>query len=156
MPSHAKSAIFYDAQEILMTITRRNACLLLPLLGSVRAWGSDSLPTTVRAFDDLHPATEGPATFRSILEGHTHTGDYLEVHETVLQPDGAPHPPHHHVGEEMFLIVAGTVEVTISGKRTRLGPGGAAFVASNEEHGLRNAGTVPAQYFVVTLGAKAE
>jgi mannose-6-phosphate isomerase-like protein (cupin superfamily) len=56
----------------------------------------------------------------------------------------------------MFLIIAGTVEMTISGKTTRLGPGSAAFVASNEEHGLRNAGSGPAQYFVVTLGSKAE
>jgi mannose-6-phosphate isomerase-like protein (cupin superfamily) len=140
-----------------MTLTRRNACLLLPLLGTIRAWSSDahSLPTTVRAFDELHAEKDGRATFRSILEGQTHTGDYLEVHETVLEPNAAPHPPHHHVGEEMFLIVAGTVEITISGKATRLGAGGAAFVASNEEHGLRNAGTTPAQYFVVTLGSKA-
>lgn len=140
-----------------MTLTRRNACLMLPLLSTIRAWSSDkpSLPTTVRAFDDLHPNKEGQASFRSILEGHTHTGDYLEVHETVLEPNAAPHPPHHHVGEEMFLIVSGTVEITISGKSTRLGAGGAAFVASNEEHGMRNAGTTQAQYFVVTLGAKA-
>jgi quercetin dioxygenase-like cupin family protein len=138
-----------------MTITRRSACLLLPLLGAVRAWGKDSLPSTVRTFDELHAQKDETATFRAILEGHTHTGDYLEVHETVLQPSGAPHPPHHHVGEEMFLIVAGTVEITISGKATRLGPGGAAFVASNEEHGIRNAGDGTAQYFVITLGAKA-
>jgi quercetin dioxygenase-like cupin family protein len=138
-----------------MTITRRNACLLLPLLGATRAWAADSLPSIARPFDELHAETDGKAAFRAILEGHTHTGDYLEVHETVLQAGGAPHPPHHHVGEEMFLIVAGTVEITISGKPTRLGPGGAAFVASNEEHGIRNAGDGPAQYFVVTLGAKA-
>ena len=140
-----------------MNITRRDTLCLLPLLGSIPAWSSasDSLPTTARRFEDLHAETEDKATFRAILEGRTHTGDYLEVHETVLDPGAAPHPPHHHVGEEMFLISSGTVEITINGKATRLGPGSAAFVASNEEHGLRNAGTGPAQYFVVTLGAKA-
>jgi len=56
----------------------------------------------------------------------------------------------------MFLVISGTVEITISGKATRLGPGSAAFVAANEEHGLHNAGSGPAQYFVVTLGSKAE
>jgi mannose-6-phosphate isomerase-like protein (cupin superfamily) len=141
-----------------MNLTRRNACLLLPMLGTLNAWSSSeqSLPTTVRRFEELHAAKEDKATFRAILEGHTHTGDYLEVHETVLEPGGAPHPPHHHVGEEMFLISSGTVEITINGKATRLGPGSAAFVASNEEHGLHNAGPGPAQYFVVTLGTKAE
>ena len=141
-----------------MTITRRNACLLLPVLGSLREWSSSepSLPTTVQPFESLHAEKEGQATFRSILEGRTHTGDYLEVHETVLEPNAAPHPPHRHVGEEMFLIISGTVEITISGKSARLGAGSAAFVASNEEHGLHNAGAGPAQYFVVTLGSKAE
>jgi mannose-6-phosphate isomerase-like protein (cupin superfamily) len=141
-----------------MAITRRNVLRLLPLLGSIPGWSSspDSLPTTVRRFEDLHAEKEDRATFRAILEGQTHTGDYLEVHETVLEPGAGPHPPHHHVGEEMFLVSSGTVEITINGKATRLGPGSAAFVASNEEHGLRNAGTGPAQYFVVTLGAKAE
>ena len=141
-----------------MNLTRRNACLLLPMLGTLKAWSSSeaSLPTTVRTFDELHAEKDTGATFRAFLEGHTHTGDYLEVHETVLEPNAAPHPPHRHVGEEMFLIISGTVDITISGKATRLGPGSAAFVATNEEHGLHNAGLGPAQYFVVTLGAKAE
>lgn len=140
-----------------MNITRRNACLLLPILSAIPAWtaSSDSLPTSIQPFESLRAQKEAQATFRSILEGHTHTGDYLEVHETVLEPNAAPHPPHRHAGEEMFLIIAGTVEITVNGKATRLGPGSAVFVASNEEHGLHNAGTGPAQYFVVTLGAKA-
>lgn len=141
-----------------MKLTRRNACLLLPLVSTIPAWttSSDSLPSSMQPFESLRAAKEGQATFRSILEGRTHTGDYLEVHETVLEPNAAPHPPHRHVGEEMFLIIAGTVEMTVNGKTARLGPGSAVFVASNEEHGLHNAGTGAAQYFVVTLGSKAE
>jgi mannose-6-phosphate isomerase-like protein (cupin superfamily) len=36
-----------------------------------------------------------------------------------------------------------------------LGPGSVVFVASNEEHGIRNAGSTPAQYFVIALGKDA-
>ena len=54
-----------------------------------------------------------------------------------------PHPPHHHLHEEMFLVREGTLEATISGKSTRLGPGSVAFVGSNDEHGIRNPGTTP-------------
>lgn len=141
-----------------MEITRRNACLLLPLLGCRSAWSSasDSLSSSMKKFEELPVSREESAAFRNILEGKTHTGDYLEVHETVLEPSAAPHPAHRHVGEELFLISSGTLEFTIGGKSTRLGAGSAAFVASNEEHGLKNVGSTPAQYFVVTLGAKAE
>jgi mannose-6-phosphate isomerase-like protein (cupin superfamily) len=59
------------------------------------------------------------------------------------------------VHEEIFLIREGTVEVTIKGRQTRLGPGSVGFAASNDEHGLQNVGTTPAQYFVVALGKDA-
>ena len=50
------------------------------------------------------------------------------------------------------MIHEGTMEVTISGKSAKLGPGSSAFVASNEEHGWKNAGTGRALYFVLALG----
>ena len=140
-----------------MDVTRRTACLLLPLMGSVSAWRetTKSLPSSMQPFDEM-PVTKGDqATYRNIIDGATHAGDYLQVHETVLEANASPHPPHRHVGEEMFLINSGTLELTIAGKSARLGPGSVAFVASNEEHGVRNVGGAPAQYFVVTVGAKA-
>jgi mannose-6-phosphate isomerase-like protein (cupin superfamily) len=66
-----------------------------------------------------------------------------------------PHPPHHHVHEEMFLVSKGTLEVTIAGKSTVIGPGSAAYVHSDEEHGVRNTGQEPAQYFVVAIGTES-
>ncbi len=50
------------------------------------------------------------------------------------------------------MIREGTLEVTIAGRSTTLGAGSVAYVASNEEHGWRNSGTSPAQYFVLALG----
>ena len=44
------------------------------------------------------------------------------------------------------------MEVTISGKAAMLGPGSVAYMASNEEHGWRNAGTTGALYFIVAFG----
>lgn len=89
---------------------------------------------------------------RPIVNGTTHRHYPVEVHETTLQPGSMPHPAHHHVHEEMFLIREGTVEVTIDGKSTRLDPGGAAYVASNAVHGIKNVGSGPANYFVIALG----
>jgi quercetin dioxygenase-like cupin family protein len=140
-----------------MKLTRRRACLSVLLVSQATVWASQpaSLSSKTYRFEDLPVNKEKQATYRDILEGHTHTGDYLEAHETVLEPNAMPHPPHRHVGEELFLISKGTLEVTISGNRTRLGHGSAFFIASNEEHSIRNVGDTPAQYFGITLGQEA-
>jgi len=52
----------------------------------------------------------------------------------------------------MWLIREGTVELTVEGKSTRIGPGSVGFVRSNDEHGIKNIGSVPATYFVVAVG----
>jgi len=140
-----------------MTYSRRDWCLLLSALAPALGLGAQKaeLPSKAARFEDLPAQKGGGNEFRPVLEGETHSGCALEVHETLLAPGSMPHPPHHHLHEEMFLIREGTVEATIRGKATRLGPGSVAFVASNEEHGIRNADTTPAQYFVVALGKDA-
>ncbi len=136
-----------------MTFSRRDLCLLLPTAASLGlAAQKTTLPSKAARFEDLRVAKNGANEFRPVMEGETHGGCPLEVHETLLAPGGMPHPAHHHRHEEMFLIREGIIEATISGQATRLGPGSVVFVASNEEHGIRNAGTTPAQYFVIALG----
>jgi len=45
----------------------------------------------------------------------------------------------------------GALEVTIASKSTRLGPGSVARVHSNEQHGWKNVGNAPAQYFMLAI-----
>jgi len=137
-----------------MDRTRRNLCLLVPALAVARAPAADqaTLPTLIKRFEDLKANTSGENRYWPILEGTTHKGFQIEAHETELAPGNMLHPPHRHRHEEMFLIREGHVEVTVNGKGTRLGPGGVAYIASNEEHGIKNVGTTTAQYFVIALG----
>jgi mannose-6-phosphate isomerase-like protein (cupin superfamily) len=107
-------------------------------------------------FDKLPVQTSNNAQFRAVLKGKLATGESLEVHETTLPPGGGPHPPHHHVHSEMWLIREGTVEITVNGARYRLGPGSVGFVRSNDEHGITNVGPTPATYFVVAIGPGAD
>jgi mannose-6-phosphate isomerase-like protein (cupin superfamily) len=94
--------------------------------------------------------------FRPVLKGKLATAESLEVHETTLPPGAMPHPPHHHVHSEMWLVREGTVQLTINGSSHVMGPGSVGFVHSNDEHGIKNAGMTPATYFVVAVGPGAD
>ena len=140
-----------------MQIDRRELCCLFPALlmsRSLIAAESPTLASTAFPFSDLKPRENpnGSSEVRDIVKGSTPTGEQVEVHETTLHPGASPHPPHRHKHSEFWLIREGSVEITINGKHHQLGPGSAAFAASNDEHGIKNIGNVPANYFVVAIG----
>jgi quercetin dioxygenase-like cupin family protein len=147
-----------------MPLSRRELCsvfpvALLPAFLSAEdpsAPQSSSLPSAIFPFDNLPVRTANNAQFREVLKGRLATGESLEVHETTLPPGAMPHPPHHHVHSEMWLIREGTVELAVSGTSYRLGPGSVGFVHSNDEHGIKNVGATPATYFVVAIGPGAD
>ena len=86
---------------------------------------------------------------RQVFRAPTATLDELELHTTTLAPGQSPHPPHKHPDEELVIIKEGTVESNLDGQIRRLGPGSVIFQASNQMHGLRNVGDVPAVYHVI-------
>lgn len=144
-----------------MDITRRSLCFLLPALSPLVASPTvadqeGALPSATFEFEKLPVQESGHAAVRHILKGKLATGEAVEVHETTLPPNGYPHPPHHHVHSEMWLIREGAVQLTINGKSQVIGPGGLGFVRSNEEHGIRNVGSGPANYYVVAIGPGAD
>lgn len=138
-----------------MALTRRDLWRLLPALVASAGFGDEKGPlaSKVYRFEDLRVNADGKNSFRPVLDGQMHAGCHLEVHETDLAPGAMPHPAHHHVHEEMFLVREGTLEVTVNGRSQKLGPGGLAFIASGDEHGIRNAGGTHALYFVIGLGS---
>ena len=139
-----------------MKLSRRDCYRLLPALAATASAGfpaqADVLPSKAARYEDLPVRTNGENSSRPILEGETHSGFPIEAHATELAPGAQPHPGHRHRHEEIFLIREGTLEVTIEGKSTQLGPGSVAFIASNEEHAVRNIGLIRAKYFVIGLG----
>ncbi|MGH9328644.1 MAG: cupin domain-containing protein [Terriglobia bacterium] len=137
-----------------MNYSRRDLCLLWPGMIAARAFASGEavLPSKVYPFQDLPVRGHGENRSRPVFSGATHTGFHVDLHETNLAPGAQPHPPHHHVHEEVFMIREGTVEVTLRGRSSRLGPGSVAYIASNTEHGIRNVGKTHAHYFVMAIG----
>jgi len=143
----------------IMSISRRDLCSMLPAMLipamlplEAAAQEDKAMPSAMFPFDKLPVRTSNGVQSRHVLKGKLATGEAVEVHETTLPPGGAPHPPHHHVHSEMWLIREGTVSIFVNGKSYELGPGGVGFVRSNDEHGITNVGTTTANYFVVAIG----
>jgi mannose-6-phosphate isomerase-like protein (cupin superfamily) len=139
-----------------MHSTRRTLLQAIPFLAASSAFAADSsgqaINSFIKPFGDLPVKQNGTNQSRAILDGLTHTGVPLEVHETTLAAGSEPHPPHRHEHEEFFMVVKGTLTVTIAGMHGVIGPGGVAFAHSNDLHGVHNPGPEPAQYFVVAVG----
>ena len=139
-----------------MPISRRELSALLPVLfaGETEA----VLPSKAFQYSEL-PVKTNPATgaeSRQVFRGTTHGGFEIACHMTKLMPGTSPHAPHRHVNEEIFFLREGTMELTVEGKTSKIGPGCIMYIASNELHGSKNVGDVPAQYFILELdGQKA-
>ena len=86
---------------------------------------------------------------RRVCQVPTATLDELEIHITTLNPGETSHPPHQHPDEELLIVKEGTVESLVNGEHRRVGPGSVIFQASNQLHGIRNVGDVPATYHVI-------
>jgi mannose-6-phosphate isomerase-like protein (cupin superfamily) len=114
-----------------------------PVLSRSETFAYDKLPVT-------HLPNGG--TMRRVISGDLVTGEYIEVHETMLPAGKMPHPPHRHRNSELLFIREGQLEFLNNGKPEPVGPGGVVFTASNVLHGLRNVGTTAATYFVIAIG----
>ena len=141
-----------------MDCSRREITGVLPMLAALaatRANGAmDTLPSRCYEFTSLPEKTntETHNETRNVFDGLTHDGVHIDMHITTLMPGLMPHPEHHHEWEELMMLQTGTLEMTIQDKKTRLGPGSVIYVHSNEQHGLKNVGDSPAQYFVLAIG----
>jgi quercetin dioxygenase-like cupin family protein len=142
-----------------MDHTRRDLSVLLPALfaaAQAEAQQQPVLPSKCYEYDSL-PVKKNQANHsesRQVFNGVNHEGVSLDVHITLLPAGQMPHPPHHHEWEEIIFIQTGTMEFTINGKTSRGGPGSITYIASNEEHGAKNVGEGPSQYFVLATGRR--
>jgi len=116
---------------------------------------NDSLISGVYSWSKLEPIKEDTRVRRQVLEGKTFALSYFEIHASTLEPGKAPHPPHVHADmEELMIVKEGQVKITIAGKSRILGPGSIAFAMPGDEHGIENAGTTQAVYFILKFKGK--
>ena len=131
------------------------------MLGSLAAQGQSGgsaedgklVHSEVFSYDKL-PVKTAPngVTSRAVVHGTLATGEFIEVHETMLPAGEMPHPPHRHTHSELLMIRDGELLVDSDGQRGVVRAGDVVFTASAVLHSLKNVGTGPASYFVVAVG----
>jgi mannose-6-phosphate isomerase-like protein (cupin superfamily) len=141
-----------------MKITRRDlivaavsVSLAVAGLALAQSAGKPVLHSCVFNWADLKVTPTKQGERRAVFDASTPALADLECHITTLNPGESPHPPHQHADEELMILKEGTLEVMQNGVTNRVTADGIIFQASNEPHGLRNAGTNRATYFVFKI-----
>jgi quercetin dioxygenase-like cupin family protein len=142
-----------------MTCSRREAMLMLPALAAAEAtqaqMASKTLPGRIYHSQQIPYSGDEKKKGRRFFQGAEHSGFNLEAHETVLGPGVETHPPHTHEHEEIIVVVEGTVEVSVDGRKETVEPGSVIYYEPNRPHNLRNAGATPCRYYVIELRGRS-
>ena len=137
-----------------MTCSRREVLAMLPALAAAEgatAQPASRLPGRIYHSQQIPYAGDDRKKGRRFFQGAEHSGFGLEAHETVLGPGVETHPPHSHEHEEIIIVVEGTVEVSVDGRRETVEAGSVVYYEPNRPHNLRNAGATPCRYYVIEL-----
>jgi mannose-6-phosphate isomerase-like protein (cupin superfamily) len=84
-----------------------------------------------------------------LLDGETTSTQSMQVGRFLLDPGVEPHPPHKHVDEELLIVSRGTGEVYCNGKTVQVKPGAVMYADPNVEHGIKNTGQRPLEFYWV-------
>ncbi len=92
-------------------------------------------------WDALPASTPQPG-----VEARRFDGAAMTVVEYRFAAGAAGYPLHRHPEEQLVQVLEGTLDFTVAGVVTRLGPGQSAYVAGGVEHGARPVGGTGARF----------
>jgi mannose-6-phosphate isomerase-like protein (cupin superfamily) len=125
-----------------------------------QAQGKRVPSTTVNAADvkAQDAQFEGKNTGKAAvyLDGETAGNRSLQVGRFLLNPGAEPHRPHKHVEEELLIVSRGQGEIYCDGKTYPVRAGSVMFTDPNVEHGIKNTGERPIEFYWVKYVPKGE
>lgn len=136
-------------------MTQRSILLALIVASLGMAAGAQQRPPVMQtaAFEwEALPAKRvaAGAAFRQFFHGPTATLGELELHATTLAPGRKSYARVNHPNEALVIVKEGVVKVLVAGEWKRLGPGSVVYYGTHQVHGVKNVGTTPATYHVVS------
>jgi quercetin dioxygenase-like cupin family protein len=93
------------------------------------------MPATINTLDASDSLFVLGETLRPLLTNAM--GSAIEIFDTKGPAEAGP-PPHTHPWEEIYVVLAGELEVSVDGKAHVLKTGGVAHVPAGVTHAYRN------------------
>jgi mannose-6-phosphate isomerase-like protein (cupin superfamily) len=127
---------------------RRDLLKLIPM-APLALFGAGPFKLAGGVVDGAHAkVTHEPfGDLRVYCEGPTDQLKSMTAGSLLLNPGMSPHPPHQHEEEEFMVVTEGTGEISVDGKKTRVGPGSMMYSPANHLHGIVNTGKVPLLFY---------
>jgi mannose-6-phosphate isomerase-like protein (cupin superfamily) len=111
---------------------------------------AEKLPSAVYDWEKMTVTPTPKGARRDVFDGSTTSLDKVHCHITTLNPGENSGEPRLHLQEEIIIVKEGLVEMHIDGKNQTAGPGSVFYLAARATTRLRNAGTTPATYIVIS------
>jgi (S)-ureidoglycine aminohydrolase len=117
---------------------------------------SDTLPAGVYNWSPLPVQKSGVRESRQILNGHTTALNQLKIHTSTLAPGQTNHPLQAYQDrEELIVVKAGQLKVSINDSSKILGPGSVVFIIAGDRQSFQNVSEQPATYCVLAFKGKS-
>jgi len=130
----------------------RLSIAVLTIFIPVFAFAQTTIESKAYNWADLKEYKDENRMRRQFVDGPTTLLENLEIHTSKVDGGEAPHPSHTHKDqEELVIIKEGTLTATIGKDSKTLGPGSVVYIVAGDEHGFRNAGSVPCTYYIIKL-----
>ncbi len=125
---------------------RRDFLTLAGPLAALSASAATRLPNLTMDPSQAKLTREPFGDLRIFFDGPTDQLRSMTAGSLELKPGTSPHPPHSHPDEEFLLVTAGTGEISVEGKITKVRPGSLMYCAANKVHGI-SAGKTPLLFY---------
>jgi mannose-6-phosphate isomerase-like protein (cupin superfamily) len=83
------------------------------------------------------------------FNGETEGTRNFQVGRFLIDPGSSPHTPHKHTEEEVLIVSRGQGEIVVDGKSTPVRSGAVMYTGPNAEHGIKNTGERPLEFYWV-------